>query len=158
MSLVPVPCPIGTTWRDWDLLTLSRHTATGVADHGRARGRRLAGLRHVADLTCAQLRADHMVAGRRHATHVHGDTEVDGLGVHVDWVWVRAWGPGRSLAEVRVFVDGTLAARAWRGGCSLGGGGTSFPAVAWVQPDLALVVTEPGAPGEAGQVEAWGRV
>lgn len=155
MSLVPASCPIGTTWREWDLLTLSRHSPPDAPDLGRNPDECLVGLRLAADLSMPHTRTEHAVDDRREAVHVHGDAEVDGLRVHVDWVWVRAWGPGRSLAEVRVFVDGRLTARAVSGGCSLGAGSNTFPAVASIGPRLALVVPKASESGAPAAVQVW---
>jgi hypothetical protein len=52
-------------------------------------------------------------------------------------------GPGFGFRDVRIYVDDLLVGRAWRGGCSLGFGGSSGPAVALLRDDCAVRVTIP---------------
>ena len=47
-------------------------------------------------------------------------------------------GPGFGFRDVRIYVDGRLAGRAWKGGCSLGFGGGAGPAVAMLPRCLAI--------------------
>ncbi len=49
-------------------------------------------------------------------------------------------GPGFGFKDVRIYLDGAIVGRAWRGGCSLGFGGGVGPAVAMLRDDLALRV------------------
>jgi hypothetical protein len=60
--------------------------------------------------------------------------------VHIDMVDVRKYGPGRSVREFRIFVDGELAGRAGECGCSLGFGGGDLPAVARIDSDAVMTV------------------
>jgi hypothetical protein len=142
-------CPLGSSWSEWDFLNVPRRAED---DQGVARNERLRGSRDLRELELAwEIAQDdpgrivHETGGDpsgRHpySSHVHAETTIDGIQVHVDWVTATRFGPGRSLTEVRIFVDGVVAGRAWRGGCSLGFGGDSFPAVARVGRDKALVV------------------
>ena len=54
-------------------------------------------------------------------------------------------GPGFGFREVRVYLDDVLVGRAWSGGCSLGFGGGSGPAVALLRDGCAVRVTIPAA-------------
>jgi hypothetical protein len=50
-------------------------------------------------------------------------------------------GPGFTFRDVRIYLDDELVGRAWRGGCSLGFGGSCGPAVALLRDDCAVRVT-----------------
>jgi hypothetical protein len=49
-------------------------------------------------------------------------------------------GPGFGFKDVRIYLDGAIVGRAWRGGCSLGFGGGVGPAVAMLPDGRALRV------------------
>ena len=57
-------------------------------------------------------------------------------------------GPGFGFRDVRIYVDEVLVGRAWRGGCSLGFGGNSGPAVALLRDNCAVRVTLPASLSE----------
>lgn len=57
-------------------------------------------------------------------------------------------GPGFGFKDVRIYVDDVLVGRAWRGGCSLGFGGSSGPAVALLRDDCAVRATIPNSLSE----------
>jgi hypothetical protein len=73
--------------------------------------------------------------------HIHAETTIGERLVHIDLVKIIRGGPGRSVIEVRIFVDRELAGRGGSCGCSLGGGGDDLPAVALVAPSNVLSVT-----------------
>lgn len=54
-------------------------------------------------------------------------------------------GPGFAFKDVRIYVDDVLVGRGWRGGCSLGFGGSSGPAVALLRNGCAVQVTLTGS-------------
>lgn len=60
--------------------------------------------------------------------------------VHLESFGGRGWGPGFVFTDVRILIDGIVAGRAWKMGCSLGAGGRAGPAVAMLRDDLALRV------------------
>jgi hypothetical protein len=142
---------MGSAWQTWDFLNIPERRFTGEASN---RDDALRQLVRVADL--GELRLDWAIAaddpirthtdnGRPlgkypHSSHVHTETEIDGARIHIDWVTANRYGPGRSMTEAHIFVDGVRAGHAWNGGCSLGFGGNAFPAVALLQPGTALVV------------------
>ena len=73
--------------------------------------------------------------------HIHAETTIGERQVHIDLVKIIRGGPGRSVTEVRIFVDGELAGRGGSCGCSLGGGGDDLPAVALISQSSVLSVT-----------------
>ena len=86
--------------------------------------------------------------------HRHGETSINSHVVHIDVVDIRKDGPGRSIREVRIFVDGELAGRGGACGCSLGFGGADLPAVGRIGCDAVLTV-DSVAHNEAPVVELW---
>ena len=74
--------------------------------------------------------------------HLHAEAVIDGARVHLDWVYASKHGPGRSITEIRIFVDGRLAGRGGRCGCSLGFGKGDLPAVALLGGGKALTVDD----------------
>jgi hypothetical protein len=74
------------------------------------------------------------------SSHIHGETTIDGAHVHVDWTSASRTAPGRSIREVRIFINGDLVGEAFRAGCSLGGGGSDWPAVVLLGNLKAIVV------------------
>lgn len=52
----------------------------------------------------------------------------------------KGCGPGFAFKDVRIYLDGAIVGRAWRGACSLGFGGGVGPAVAMLRADLAIRV------------------
>ena len=135
-SSAGVHCPLGLDWHRWDVLNA---------------GARLAVLPRRESLPASATDgyalpiewgapSEHR-AGNRAARHLHGNITVEGVRLHVDWVVMDATGPGRSLVETRLFVDGELRAYAAEGGCSLGSGTACyFPAVARIAPGIAVAV------------------
>jgi hypothetical protein len=132
-------CPLGGAWREWDFFNASRRSPTGDAlarDHA---ARNAIGVRDLGERALDWEvafddpgRLIHEAGGDPSGSHpwsghVHAETRIDGVRVHIDWVAMLRFGPGRSLTEVRIYADGLLAGRAWQGGCSLGAGeaGTS---------------------------------
>lgn len=129
-------CPLGTDWHRWDVLNagarlsvLPTRNAPPVSASGGA------------PLKVQWSPPTLHFAGHRTLRHSHGEFDVMGIRVHVDWVTMDAWGPGRSLVEARVFVNGELRGYAAEGGCSLGSGTACyFPAVARISPGFAVTV------------------
>jgi hypothetical protein len=74
--------------------------------------------------------------------HLHAETDIDGARIHVDGVCARKHGPGRSITEIRIFVDGCLAGRGGKCGCALGFGKGELPAVALLGGGKALTVDD----------------
>jgi hypothetical protein len=74
--------------------------------------------------------------------HLHAEAVIGAARVHVDWVHARKHGPGRSITEVRIFVDGRLVGRGGQCGCSLGFGKKDLPAVALLGGGKALTVDD----------------
>lgn len=72
--------------------------------------------------------------------HIHAETTIAMRLVHIDLVEITRGGPGRSITEMRIFVDGQLAGRGGSCGCSLGGGGNDLPAVAVISESTILSV------------------
>jgi hypothetical protein len=86
--------------------------------------------------------------------HMHAEVTVGGRTIHIDCVHRRLDGPGRSVEEVRIFVDDVLEGRGGGAGCSLGFGGDDLPAVARVGDGHVITVDlVSGIP--APVVELW---
>ncbi|MEP7118146.1 MAG: hypothetical protein ABI880_11225 [Acidobacteriota bacterium] len=85
--------------------------------------------------------------------HVHAETTIGGVLVHIDMVGATKFGPGRSFKEFRIVVAGRLAGRGGSCGCSLGVGGSDLPAVARLGRGTAITVD---AHGQRPVVEVWG--
>lgn len=144
-------CPIGSSWQTWDFLSIPTRRLTGDA---RKRSDELQELVRGADLRELQLEwvvaaddplrtrtEDRRPMGRHpHSSHVHTELARDGVRIHIDWVTANNHGPGRSMTEAHIFVDGVREGYAFHGGCSLGFGGNSFPAVARLAPGTVLSV------------------
>jgi hypothetical protein len=73
---------------------------------------------------------------------LHAETVIGGAHIHVDWAYARKHGPGRSITEIRIFVDGSLAGRGGQCGCALGFGKGDLPAVALLGGGKALTVDD----------------
>jgi hypothetical protein len=86
--------------------------------------------------------------------HHHAETPINGHLIHIDVVNVLKYGPGRSVREFRIFVDGELAGRGGDCGCSLGFGGGDLPAVARIDSDVVLTV-DADSGKEPPVVELW---
>jgi hypothetical protein len=83
---------------------------------------------------------DHPHRLRADAWHRHADFTFNHHRVHVDLFGGNGSGPGFGFREERIYLDGELNGRAWSLGVSLGGGGTTEPAIALLRKDLALRV------------------
>jgi hypothetical protein len=145
-------CPLERDWPTWDLFNVSRRTPQGAALVRHRAAQRLRGVRDLGELVLnwdvAQDDPGRLVHERggdpsgRHpfSSHIHTEVTIDRHRIHMDVITTGGFGPGRSLTEARVFVDGVVAGQAWEGGCSLGAGGNSFPAIARIGRRTALVV------------------
>lgn len=76
------------------------------------------------------------------------DIVIDGQRIDLEAFGGFGGGPGFGFREVRLYVDDVIAGRAWSGGCSLGFGGRSRPAVALLRNGWAVRVAVPCAPSE----------
>jgi hypothetical protein len=152
-------CPLGRAWRAMDMFgaatTDFRWTAADERERcARARAAvpiRSLGLvevswevasdnvRHLPTTTAVESRAPRWKypAG---SPHHHTEVLVEADVVHIDLLDIRKSGPGRSIREVRVFVNGQLYGRGGQCGCSLGFGGGDLPAVALIGSERALTV------------------
>jgi hypothetical protein len=144
-------CPIASSWKTWDFLNIPERR---LKDEALTRDDELRQLVCITDL--GELRLHWSIAAddpirthvndgtpmgkHPHSSHVHSEIQIDGVSIHIDWVTANRYGPGRSMTEAHIFVGGALAGHAWQGGCSLGFGGSRFPAVALVRAGRALVV------------------
>jgi hypothetical protein len=164
-------CPLDVRWRRWDMFGDYADDFRLIApeDRGRcAAARSVRPVRHLGVVTLQwEVAADdarpkrsteaHPPAGKSpdgSPRHLHTETVLAGRVVHIDMVDVRKGGPGRSVREFRVFVDGTLCGRGGQCGCSLGFGGDDLPAVARVSADRALTVDSVTG-RDAPIVELW---
>jgi len=161
-------CPLPASWRQWDLfgndyrqLSADEHRTCGAA-------RRLLPLESYGPLKVDwELARDDArfpaiapqesgqpkpTPSKASPTHVHGDLTIDSHAVHIDHLHATKGGPLRGYDEVRIFVDGRLAARGGRCGCSLGFGGDDLPAVAAIGQNLAIAV---GHCSRGVLVELW---
>jgi len=134
-------CPLGDTWRAWDLLNITRRELPAKAE----RFNQPTAIGPKADIIeVVWERGPHDALYRpptaeegggvtwrfQHGSpsHTHVEFDVDGRRVHLDRVGGTKYGPGRAWTEIGAFVDGRCVAHGWHGGCSLGG---------WRQSELA---------------------
>jgi hypothetical protein len=152
-------CPLGREWRRWDMFNSPRYHA--VPDDARPAvdaAKKTKPIRHIGLLALswetAEDDASHVPMTSAESgepewrwetgspRHRHAEADVDGRRVHVDWTHAHKHGPGRTITEIRIFVDGRLAGRGGRCGCSLGVGGDDLPAVALIGSGRALSVDD----------------
>jgi hypothetical protein len=145
-AIIP-DCPLGSCWRDWDMFgTLDKYFRF-VSDEQKAQcqeARVRAPSRHLGRIGLEwEATWIEPGVGNRKGTfdgHVHAEATIETRLVHIDIVRLTKWGPGRSILEVRIFVDGELAGRGGSAGCSLGFGGSDLPAVAILSGSTVLSV------------------
>ena len=152
-------CPLGREWRRWDMFNSPRyHTVPDDARPAVDAARRAKPLRHLGvvplpwetaeddasyvPMTAAESGEPEGRWEKGSPRHLHAEADVDGRRVHVDWTHAHKHGPGRTITEIRIFVDGRLAGRGGRCGCSLGVGGDDLPAVALIGSGRALSVDD----------------
>jgi len=152
-------CPLGRQWRRWDMFNSPRYhavpdgarPAVDAAAHSKP-------VRHLGLLPLSWETAEDDAAFVPMTTaesgepewrwekgsprHLHAEADLDGRRVHVDWTHAHKHGPGRTITEIRIFVDGRLEGRGGRCGCSLGVGGNDLPAVALIGSGRALSVDD----------------
>lgn len=145
-------CPLERNWHTWHLFNVSDRWPQGAALARREAGLQLRGLRDLGEVILdweiarddpgrlAHERGGDQSINRLLSSHVHTETAIGGHEVHIDVITTGGFGPGRSLMEVHVFVDGLRESHAWEGGCALGIGGRTLPAVARIGSRNALVV------------------
>lgn len=136
-------CPLVADWKRWDIFVGRdddfRHVA--AADQARSDAARQAQpIAHNGRLKLAWCAAADSDIGLHTPDHIHAETTVDEHHVHIDRIERHRYSPGRSLTEVRIFVDGLLQGRGGFVGCSLGAGGSDLPAIARVGPSRAITV------------------
>lgn len=162
-------CPLDPSWRRWDMFGPSYRQIPAEATRRCASPRRLRPLHHlglvaldweaapddarVVPMTSAESGDVEWRYEQGSPHHVHAETTIGGVLVHIDMVGATKFGPGRSFTECRIFVAGRLAGRGGRCGCSLGIGGSDLPAVARLGRGQAITVD---AHGERPVVEVWG--
>ena len=136
-------CPLVADWKRWDIFVGRDDDFRQVPaeDQARCDAARLAHpLAHKGRLKLSWCAAADSVIGLHTPDHIHAEATVDGHHVHIDRIARHRYSPGRSLTEVRIFVDGVLAGRAGSAGCSLGAGGSDLPAVARLGRSRAITV------------------
>jgi hypothetical protein len=132
------PCPLGGQWRTWDLHQHDfRHVSARIRRRCEA-ARALIPDRHVGRVKLTWVVASRQT--RRGDKHCHAETTIEGRHVHVDYVKRTMGGPGRSLEECRIFVDGRLEGRGGTGGSAVGFGGSDLPALAKINESMVLTV------------------
>jgi hypothetical protein len=70
---------------------------------------------------------------------------IDDQRVYLEACGGMGTGPGFGFKDVRIYLDDVLVGRTWRGGCALGFGGGSAPAVALLRNGSAIRVTITGS-------------
>jgi hypothetical protein len=152
-------CPLDLEWRRWDMFNSPRyHTVPDDARPVVEAARRAEPLRHLGlvplswetaeddssylPMTTAESGEPEWRWEKGSPGHLHAEADVDGRRVHVDWTHAHKHGPGRTITEIRIFVDGRLAGRGGSCGCSLGVGGNDLPAVALISSGRALSVDD----------------
>ena len=136
-------CLFPTDWKAWDIGVGSAYDFRRVSDDERQRcedTRNAIPVAHLGRIMRSWHVAPDSGTGAEALDHIHVEGSVDGHTVHVDRFHRERSRPGRSLIEIRIFVDGVLAGRAGMCGCSLGGGGNDLPAIARVGPSRAVTV------------------
>jgi len=150
-------CPLPPTWRLWDLFGGPERDYRQLSSAERricARARRMQPVTHrgLVELDWELARDDGRFQLAQSAEpseldwnslkdsprHTHAEVLLDGQRVHIDLVSATTYGPGRSYADFRIFVDGHLAGRGGSCSCSLGFGGSDLPAVAAVGRNAAI--------------------
>lgn len=152
-------CPLRPEWRRWDMFNAPRYQVVPEdAQPAVDAARRAEPVRHLGLVPLAWEIADDDAAYAPMTTaesgepewrwdkgsprHLHAETELDGRRVHIDWTHARKHGPGRTITEIRLYVDGRLAGRGGRCGSSLGAGGSDLPAVALIGDGKAVSVDD----------------
>lgn len=135
-----VECPLGDGWKKWDMFGPRETDYRLITDEERGRceaARRPRNLQHRRAVTP---RWEFAAGCGPDTTNqlLHAETHIEGRRVHVDYVERHLGGPGRTVSEIRIFVDGLLEGRGGMVGCSLGSGGGDLPAVARITPSLVL--------------------
>jgi hypothetical protein len=144
-------CPLGPGWTAWDIGSSWRADLPPDADAIAERTKRAVGVRDLGALKVRWvwafddpsrlLQEAGNPAGRIvSSSHLHTEVTIDDHRVHIDRVTATRTGPGRSIDETRIIVDGVFAGRGGGTGCSLGGGCSHGPAVALVGARKAVLV------------------
>lgn len=140
-------CPLGDSWFEWDMFVTAATRLRFVPEGQKERC--ASARRTIPSVNRGRVKLEwenpHVagIAPTRSSIsdrHMHAEVTIGARLVHIDVVRLVKGGPGRSIVEVRVFVDGELAGRGGSVGCSLGGGGSDLPAVAAVSDSTVLTV------------------
>jgi hypothetical protein len=152
-------CPLDRSWRRWDMFDAPKYwdvpdgmqpsiDAARAAEPARHLGLVALAWELARDdasfepMTSAESGQPDWKYEKGSPRHLHAETAIDGARIHVDWAYARKHGPGRSITEIRIFVNGQLAGRGGRCGCSLGFGKGDLPAVALLGRGRALTVDD----------------
>ena len=134
------PCPLGPEWANWDMFGPPAHDFRLITGQERVRCERARGAEPRRHLGRLKLRWATAESHDENSTRTHAEADVAGRVLHIDCVTRRGYGPGRSIEEFRLFLDGVLEGRGGFAGCSLGFGGRDLPAVALIDDGLAVTV------------------
>jgi acyl-CoA-binding protein len=160
-------CPLDSNWRDWDLFGPNQYfklppelEAISKAAQAVKRGAEIQTVEAEWESAADDVRFVPAPKGTSFAkgspTHQHTEFGLDGHLIHIDRVGATRGGPGRSIVEYRIYLDGQFAGHGGRGGTSLGGGGDSLPAVALLGQDKILTVSEDWAnPPQYSVIQVW---
>jgi hypothetical protein len=152
-------CPLDRSWRRWDMFNTPKYwdvpedrqrtiDAASAAKPSSHLGLvqldwELAGDDAAFDpMTSAESGQPDWKYSEGSPRHLHAETVIDGARIHIDWAYARKHGPGRSITEIRIFVDGQLAGRGGQCGCTLGFGKDDLPAVALLGGGKVLTVDD----------------
>ncbi|MCX6550629.1 MAG: hypothetical protein NTY02_06440 [Acidobacteria bacterium] len=152
-------CPLDRSWRRWDMFNTPKYwdvpnetqpiiDAASAAEPSSHLGPLALDWELARDdasfepMTSAESGQPDWKYEKSSPRHLHAETVIAGAHIHVDWAYARKHGPGRSITEIRIFVDGRLAGRGGRCGCSLGFGKGDLPAVALLGGGAALTVDD----------------
>jgi len=152
-------CPLDRSWRRWDMFNTPKYwevpedtqriiDAAGAAEPVRHLGLVVLAWELAPDdasldpMTTQESGQPDWKYSKGSPRHLHAETVIDGAHVHVDWTYARKHGPGRSMTDIRIFVDGSLAGRGGQCGCALGFGKGDLPAVALLGGGKALTVDD----------------
>jgi hypothetical protein len=145
-------CPLNSRWREWDLGNCWRDGLPSDAAAIAERSDRVQGVRLLGDLNAhwtyafddpsrlALEAGNDLSSDWPWMSHIHTELVIDHRLIHIDWVSATKSGPGRSLLQVRIFIDGVFAGHGGSSGASIGSGDNSLPAVALIGSTKALVV------------------
>jgi hypothetical protein len=147
-------CPLGVGRLQWGVSSAARggHAGEGLllppVDRSRVPGPSLGTIDARWDLGPGDdaIRPREPLPHLHECRHRHTTLLLGGTRVHIDRTAGTGSGPGFSFVEVRIYIDERIVGRAVKIGCSLGAGGSTFPAVALIGDRLVLVASEDDPP------------